>query len=198
MNLTRVPIEDYWSVHYLDSLAAAASGCDFTSGKLIDIGTGAGFPGLPLKIAYPDLEVTLMDSTRKKLDFIDAVNSELNLNSATTLVGRAEELSRELKYRDKFDFATARAVANMPILLEWIVPFVKPGGCAIALKSAHSELEIESSRNAAKLLGAASGRTNVLYLPGTTLPRTVVTFEKLCPTPKEYPRHGATIKSKPL
>ncbi len=145
LNLTRVPAEQTVTLHFLDSLTIARAIKLEAGMRILDMGTGAGFPGMPLAIAYPDLKLTLVDATRKKLSFIEALISELHLDNVRVVHGRADELARQ-DLRRSFDVVTARAVAGMDKLAAWIIPFVRPGGVAVAFKSENARSEIESAR----------------------------------------------------
>ncbi len=163
---------------------------------LIDIGSGAGFPGLALKIVRPDLNVTLLDSVRKKTDFLESAIELLGLSHACAIHGRAEELGRDRLYRDRFDVAVARAVTALPALLELSLPLVKPGGLFIAMKGRDDETA-ESKR----ALEALKGRLEQVIryeLPDTEHERSLVIVKKLLPTPSRYPRRMASIKKNPL
>jgi len=181
LNLTRVPREQTVALHFLDSLAAAR-GADLSGGgRLIDVGTGAGFPGLPLKIAFPGLEVVLLDSTRKKLGFVEAVIDRLGLAGTRTLHARAEEVARERAYRQRFDFASARAVAALPVLAGWLLPFVRVGGTALALKSREAGTEIEEARSVVESLGGRLLEPARVRLPGTQIERLIVPIRRVRP-----------------
>jgi 16S rRNA (guanine527-N7)-methyltransferase len=173
MNLTRVASEDFVTLHFLDSLAVLAV-CDIPLGaRCIDVGTGAGFPGIPLKIARPDLSMVLLDSTRKKLGFLQAVITELGLTDVSTVHARAEDAGKIPEHRQRYDFAFARAVAPLERLAGWLLPFVKAGGSAVALKGPGVEAEMETAEPIIRRLGAT---TNVMTLsiPSTELMRSIV------------------------
>ena len=178
LNLTRVAPEDVMTLHFLDSLAAAAVWRPQPEDRLIDVGTGPGFPGLALAIAFPNLEVTLLDGTRKKLDFIDQVISELSIHNARTLHGRAEVIGRMPKHRGAYDTATARAVAKLPELTGWMLPLVRPGGIAIAYKSRDVEAEVAEARRIVARLGGEFERVAQVQLPTTEIVRTMVVIRK--------------------
>ncbi|MGI6121740.1 MAG: 16S rRNA (guanine(527)-N(7))-methyltransferase RsmG [Saccharofermentanales bacterium] len=163
---------------------------------LIDVGSGAGFPGLALKIVRSDLDVTLLDSVRKKTDFLESAFELLDIDHACAIHGRAEELGRDHLYRDQFDVAVARAVTALPTLLELSLPLVRPGGLFIAMKGRDDETA--ESKRALKELKARIEKVVRYELPDTDHARSLVIIKKLFPTPSRYPRRMATIKKNPL
>ena len=178
--------------HYADCLAAAdAFPKDVT---VLDVGCGGGFPCLPLAIARPDLTITGLDSTEKKLRFVDSTAKEMGLN-LTTLVGRAEELSHA-SYREHFDVVTARAVAALNVLSEWCLPFVKVGGQMIALKGSSGKEELAAAKKGIEILGGAKVQLKEYML--SDMGRTLITMQKSRPTPECYPRPNGKIMKKPL
>ena len=162
----------------------------------IDVGTGAGFPGLVLKLTRPDLELTFLDSTKKKLGFIDTVLNEVGL-TGETLHSRAEEAGQNPRYREQFDFATARAVSNLPMLCEYALPFVKVGGTFISMKSATVGEELAAAERAIRLLGGKV-QQNILFDLVEDMPRRILSIEKISQTPSKYPRPSAKIAKNPL
>ena len=192
MNLTAItdPVE-VAEKHFADSLAALPY---LKPGmQVIDVGTGAGFPGVPLLIMEPKLELTLADSLHKRLTFLDALLKELGLR-AELVHGRAEDLGQDRLYRERFDAATSRAVANLPVLLELTTPFVKVGGSAIAYKGDAAE-ELQNAKSAAFLLHV---KLRTVELASDLGKRCLIFADKTAPTPKQYPRKAGTPNKKPL
>ncbi|MBR5774593.1 MAG: 16S rRNA (guanine(527)-N(7))-methyltransferase RsmG, partial [Clostridia bacterium] len=163
--------------------------------RIIDVGTGAGFPSIPLMIARNDIHITMLDGTRKRLTFIDEVVSQLGLNGET-LHARAEEAGKSAKYREQFDFATARAVARLNVLSEYCLPFVKENGRFVAMKASVTD-EIDEARGAIRLLGGKMGEIKEFCLPDGSERRLVV-IKKISQTPPKYPRASAQIAKKAL
>lgn len=196
MNLTRVPLEETWRRHFLDSLVVAA-GADFAGARtLCDLGTGAGLPGMVLKIAFPGLEVTLVDSVRKKLSFLDAVIEDLGLEGVRTLHGRAEDIGRDARHRERYDIVTARAVAEMRVLVELALPLLRKGGRAVFLKGADCTEELAAAGPAITKLGAQVVQSREILLH--ELKTTLLVLEKTAPTPPAFPRPPKRIAEKPL
>lgn len=166
--------------------------------KIIDIGTGAGFPGIPIKIFQPNLEIFLLDSLKKRVEFLKKVVAELNLKNVECLHGRAEDFAREKIFREQFDLATSRAVARLNILAEYCLPFVKIGGKFLAMKGKNFHEEISESKNAVKILGGGEINFDEKKLP--TLPdiRAIISIDKIKSTPKKFPRSAGTPTKKPL
>lgn len=182
--------------HFLDSLVPAAL-CPIKEGaKLLDVGTGAGFPGLPLKILRPDLELSLLDGTGKKLAFLREVCGELGIQ-AQFLHKRAEEAGRDKVLRESFDVVISRAVAGLPVLAEYCLPLVKMKGYFLAMKGPAAGEELEQARQALDILGGTQHKLLTVSLP-TAGERSIVQVRKLAFTPKSYPRHGGTIVKHPL
>lgn len=196
-NLTAITEPDDITVkHFADSLSIF-NVVEFKEGaKIIDVGTGAGFPGLVMLLFRPDLDITFLDGTGKKLIFIENIMSETGV-SGKILHRRAEEASRNSLYREQFDFATARAVANLNTLSEYCLPFVKVGGSFIAMKSAEASDEIRDAENAIKLLGGEF-RENKLFNLVENTPRRIVIIKKVSQTPPKYPRASSKISKIPL
>ncbi len=204
MNLTAITAPDEVVVkHFADSLTALPLLPEREGLSLIDVGTGAGFPGIPLAIARPDLRLTLLDSLNKRLTFLQAVCEAVGL-AAQTVHARAEEGGRNPALRERFDVATARAVAALPTLSEYCLPFVKQGGRFIALKGPESETEATAAAAGIRLLGGSTPAVHTLQLPARPLDgleqatRRIFVIEKRKPTPAAYPRPTAKIKAKPL
>ena len=197
MNLTAItdPAE-VAKLHFLDSLALTKY-IDLKGKRLIDVGCGAGFPSLPLKIAIPTLEITMLDSTEKRINWLKELTTELGVE-AECVAARAEDVAMDSDYRRKFDVATARAVARLNILAELCLPFVKVGGVFAAMKGADSEDEINEAKNAIKLLGGKIEAVEDYKIPGTDVTHRVVIIRKIAATPREYPRKYAKIKKSPL
>lgn len=192
MNLTAITKpEEVVSLHLLDS-AQLASAIPNQAKTLIDVGTGAGFPGIPLSILCPQLEVTLMDALEKRLLWLEEEAEKLGLNKVGILHGRGEELSHMAEYREKFHVATARAVAEMGILAELVLPFVEVGGVFLAMKS--TQEEIESSREHIRVLGGEISEQIDYVIPGTDVSHRLIVVKKVAPTPTQYPRRWAKLK----
>ena len=203
MNLTAITeYEEVITKHFLDSLAVVK-----TSGfkpeklagqRLIDIGTGAGFPGIPLKIVFPEMEILLLDSLNKRINFLNEVTEMLGLTKINTVHGRAEDYAKQKGYRESFDFCVSRAVANLSTLSEYCIPFVKQGGCFISYKSGSVDQELIQAEKAVKILGGQREEVVRFSLADTDMDRSFVVIRKAKPTPKKYPRKAGLPSKEPL
>ena len=199
MNLTAITDPGQVAdLHFLDCAALLTLGYDFRGRSLIDVGTGAGFPGLPLKILEPTLDVTLLDSLGKRVSWLETVGADLGLEGITCLHARAEEGAHQPELRERFDFAVSRAVAALPLLCELCLPYVKVGGYFLAMKSVDSAAEVEASGRAVAKLGGRLCPAADYTIPGTQVTHRVVAVEKIAPTPAVYPRRWPVMQKKPL
>lgn len=199
MNLTAITeFQDVLEKHFLDSIAVGQFVDLDKELSMIDLGTGAGFPGLPLKIMFPKLKITLADSLNKRILFLDEVIEALGLEAVTTVHGRAEDLAVKTEYREQFDYCVSRAVANLSSLSEYCLPFVKTGGTFISYKSGEIEEELSAAKKAIFLLGGRVNEVIPFQLADTEMRRSFVMICKEKKTPKMYPRKSGTPTKKPL
>lgn len=198
-NLTAITDEDTVRVrHFLDSLTVI-SATPMTDGlRLIDVGTGAGFPGLPLKIVYPEIHVTLLEATGKKINFLQHVIDTLGLKDVDAVHARAEEAGQMPHLRASFDVVIARSVARLPVLLEYLLPLAKVGGVCIAMKGRTAQDEVEASGKAISVLGGRLQGIKSIMLPNTEDKHHFVMVEKVAPTPAAYPRNAGIPAKKPI
>lgn len=200
VNLTAIKKEeDVARLHFLDSLALL-SFAGFKNKKVLDVGSGAGFPGIPLKIAEPTIDLTLLDATKKRVDFLDETCRELNIN-ALCVHARAEDaalITSELNMREQFDIVVSRAVARLCVLCELCLPFLRVGGVFPAMKGIDSDDEVSEAHNAIKVLGAEVKCIAPYTIPGTNISHRVITIQKISQTPENFPRRFARIEKKPL
>lgn len=199
VNLTAIRGEEAVRVkHFLDSLTCYPFIREPASARVIDVGTGAGFPGLPLKIVHPEIQLTLVDSVGKKLDFCREMVEQFELSRVEIIQARAEDLGRQETHREQYDWALARAVAQMPVLAEYLLPLVKVGGAILAQKGETAPQEVNTASRAVALLGGRFRPLVAVGLPGITEKRFLVIADKVRPTPEKYPRLAGTPARKPL
>jgi 16S rRNA (guanine527-N7)-methyltransferase len=198
-NLTAVrDVEGVRTKHFLDSLTCLLAWRENPPGRLIDIGTGAGFPGIPLKIMLPSMQLTLVESVGKKADFCRLVVEELGFEKVQILQTRAEELGQHPAHREQYDWAVARAVANLPVLVEYLLPLVRVGGSVLAQKGESGPAEAQKAERAIKLLGGRIRMLKPILLPGIVEERYLVIIDKIAGTPPQYPRRVGVAAKKAL
>ncbi|MPM12011.1 Ribosomal RNA small subunit methyltransferase G [bioreactor metagenome] len=199
MNLTGIEDEkEVFIKHFLDSVSSVENGYIKDGISLIDVGTGAGFPGLPLKICLENINLTLLDSLNKRINFLQEVSNNLGLENVEFIHGRAEDFGKLEEYREQYDVATARAVAGLPILMEFCVPFVKVGGYFVCLKGPNANLELEESKSAMEVLGLEFVEKIDIELPETNLKHNILVFKKVKNTPEKYPRKAGKPAKSPI
>lgn len=199
LNLTRITEPEEIAVkHYLDSLALLRFVEIPPGSTLIDVGAGAGFPGIPLGIARPDLRITMLDSVRKRLGFLEAAISELDLSDVEVVHGRAEDVGRDVRFRERYDFAVARAVARLNVLVELCLPFCRIGGEFAAYKGPEAAEEVEEASGAIRILGGRLEAMHEFGLPAGGFRRSLVIISKVKATPAGYPRSAGTPGRSPL
>lgn len=199
MNLTALETdEEIIYKHFLDSLFCLKLDLNWQEKKILDVGTGAGFPGLPLKIYLDSVEVHLLDSLKKRVLFLEEVIKNLNLKNVFCFHGRAEDFGKNDAFREQYDLVTARAVARLPVLLELCLPFVKKDGFFIALKGPEGINELEESKEALSLLGGKVHTLKHFIIQGIMQERVLIAFQKTSPTPSKYPRKAGIPQKRPL
>lgn len=198
-NLTAIrDVEGIRAKHFLDSFSCVLAWKEQTPRRLVDVGTGAGFPGLVIKILYPAMKLTLVESVGKKAKFCAHIAQILNLDGVEVLTARAEEVGQRAAHREKYDWAVARAVANLPVLTEYLLPLVRVGGGVLAQKGESGPAEAQSAEKALKLLGGKLRQVIPVELPGVADQRYLVVLEKSAATPPMYPRKDGIPAKKPL
>ena len=205
MNLTGITeYEEVYEKHFLDSICIVKAFSEKniflsdTTKKVIDIGTGAGFPGIPLKIVFTDMDITLLDSLNKRINFLNAVIEELGLSGIDTIHGRAEDYAKNQQHREKYDLCVSRAVANLSTLSEYCVPFLKRGGYFISYKSGEVDEELKDAEKALSLLGGKAEKVVKFKIPETDIGRSFVIINKIQSTPGKYPRKAGLPSKEPL
>ncbi len=198
MNLTAITEKNEVIIkHFLDSIALV-NYIQIEKKNIIDIGTGAGFPGIPLKILKPDIHLTLLDSLKKRINFLDEVIEKCELLDVKTIHGRAEDFAHNKDYREKYDYALSRAVSNLSTLSEYCIPFVNINGCFISYKSGNMEEELNKSKNSIFLCGGKYEKTEKFYLPDTDIERSFIFIKKVKNTARQYPRKSGIPSKNPL
>lgn len=199
MNLTAITEKrDVVLKHFADCLSLVPAVEWNTGMKVIDVGTGAGFPGIPVKIACPEVEMTLLDSLQKRIGFLQEVGTQLGLEGVQYIHSRAEDGGQNAEHREQYDLCVSRAVANLAVLAEFCLPFVKVGGMLAALKGPDAEAELEQAKGALAKLGGKLVKIQDVTIPNTDLSHKLVFIEKTAPTPKQYPRKAGKINKNPL
>jgi 16S rRNA (guanine527-N7)-methyltransferase len=199
INLTAITDDEaIITKHFIDSIKVFRFSQLKTSKRIIDVGTGAGFPGIPMKILMPEIEIVLLDSLNKRVNFLNDVIKSLNLKGIIAVHGRAEDFAREIGYREKFDAVVSRAVANMAVLSELCIPFVKKNGYFIALKGPAAEEEIMDASRAIDVLGGILQETIIVTVEGTDLNHKLVVVKKIKETSRDYPRKAGIVAKKPI
>ncbi len=183
--------------HFVDCLAISA-GAELAGKKIIDVGTGAGFPGVPVKIAFPDIQMTLLDSLNKRITFLEELKNKLGLENVTCIYSRAEDGGTDKNLREGFDLCISRAVANLAVLSEYCLPFVKVGGYFISMKGSDVKDELNESEKAIKVLGGEVKEVKLINIPETDINHSLIIIKKIKPTPSKYPRKAGKAKKEPI
>ena len=199
MNLTGITeYEEVNEKHFVDSVSIVKALDIHSVKKVIDVGTGAGFPGIPLKIAFPHLEIVLLDSLNKRINFLNTVISELGLEGISTIHGRAEDFAKKPEYREQFDLCVSRAVANLSSLSEYCIPYVAKDGMFVPYKSGEIDDELQQAKKAVHILGGKLEEVVKFQLPGSEIGRSFVKIKKVQNTAKKYPRKAGLPTKEPL
>lgn len=199
MNLTGITeFEEVLVKHFLDSLACVKAVDMRKVHKVMDVGTGAGFPGIPLKIVYPEIRFCLLDSLNKRVKFLQEAFELLGMDKITAVHGRAEEYARDERHREQYDLCVSRAVSNLATLSEYCIPFVKPGGLFVSYKSGKIQEETQQARKAITIMGGSLKEVQYFMLPDSEIERSLVIIKKEKKTPAKYPRKAGTPLKEPL